>query len=321
MKRYVFLVLSLIAFCGYSNGQARDKDLPVYSHPVLDEHEGWRLGIQLYSFHKNTFMEALDKAQSLGVSWVEAYPGQVYSSEKPDLRFDHNLAPELRTEVLKILNQKGLTLVNYGVVTLPNDEIESRKVFDFAKAMGIETIVSEPVEEAWDMIDLLCQEYQINVAIHNHPDPSRYWNPDKVLEVSKDRSKYIGACADIGHWMHSGVDPLEAIRKLKGRIISFHFGDLNEFDKREAHDVPWGTGAAGTDALLKELYAQDFEGVFSVEYEYNVEASLPDIEQSIGYFKKVVTELNTSQWKPLFTDNLSNATCKPGSWNITDGVL
>ena len=43
----------------------------------------------------------------------------------------------------------GITLVNYGVVGLPNNEAECRKVFDFAKEMGIETIVSEPPEDAF----------------------------------------------------------------------------------------------------------------------------------------------------------------------------
>jgi len=40
--------------------------------------------------------------------------------------------------------------------------------------MGLETIVSEPPADAFDTVDKLCEEYGINVAIHNHPsgDPS-----------------------------------------------------------------------------------------------------------------------------------------------------
>ena len=100
--------------------------------------------------------------------------------------------------------------------------------FDFAKDMGIETIVSEPAEDAFDAIDKLCDEYGINVAIHNHPKPSHYWNPETVLKVCKGRSKRIGACADTGHWMRSGLNPVECLKKLEGRIISFHFKDLNK---------------------------------------------------------------------------------------------
>jgi sugar phosphate isomerase/epimerase len=114
-------------------------------------------------------------------------------------------------------------------------------MFGFAQDMGIETLTAEPAAEALDLVDTLCREYEIKVAIHNHPKPSNYWHPDKVLEACRGRSKWIGACADTGHWMRSGVRPLEALKKLKGRIISFHFKDLNEFDRRKgAHDVVWG---------------------------------------------------------------------------------
>ncbi len=97
---------------------------------------------------------------------------------------------------MMFLHYRKIKLINFGVTKLINDEAQCRKVFDFAKDMGIETIVSEPSEDAIGMIDKLCNEYKIKLAIHNHPKPSRYWNPDKVLEVCKGRSKMIGACAD-----------------------------------------------------------------------------------------------------------------------------
>ena len=83
-----------------------------------------------------------------------------------------------------------------------------------------------PSEADFDAIDKLCAEFDINLAIHNHPQPSHYWNPDTVLKVCKDRSKRIGACADTGHWLRSGLNPLECLKKLEGRIISLHFKDL-----------------------------------------------------------------------------------------------
>jgi hypothetical protein len=81
--------------------------------------------------------------------------------------------------------------------------------------MGIETIVSEPAFDAFDTVEKLCEEYKINVALHNHPSPSPYWNCETVLKVCKGRSKRIGACADTGHWMRSKLNPLECIKKSK----------------------------------------------------------------------------------------------------------
>ena len=295
--------------------------VPVTYHPPTDVYDGWRLGTQAYTFNRFTFYEAVDKTASLGLGWIEAYPGQQLSKEKPNVKFNHTMPPQTRKEVKCKLAERGVKLVNYGVVRLSNDETECREVFDFAKDMGIETIVAEPKADAFDLVEKLCKEYKIKVAIHNHPKPSRYWHPDKVLEACKGRSKWIGACADTGHWMRSGVNPLDGLRKLKGRIVSFHFKDLNEFDKRKAHDVVWGTGKADVESLLRELDRQGFEGVFSIEYEHHWENSVPEIRQCIKYFNKVAGELEPTGWRSLVADDLSNCVYRPDSWETEDGVL
>jgi sugar phosphate isomerase/epimerase len=159
--------------------------------------------------------------------------------------------------------------------------------------MGIETIVSEPPQEAFDMLDRLCQEYKISVAIHNHAKPTACWNPDTVLKVCEGRSKWIGACADTGHWIRSGVNPLEALKKIEGRIITVHLKDMSEFGSLDAHCVPWGTGKADVKAVLTELNRQNFKGVFSIEYEYNWENSIPEIQQCVAYFNKTAAELKS----------------------------
>jgi sugar phosphate isomerase/epimerase len=252
---------------------------------------GWRLGCQAYSFNRYSFAQALEKTASVGLKFIEAYPGQKLTQDKPDLVINESLSPEGRQEVRRLLAAAGIKLVNYGVCGLSKNEAESRKTFDFAKDMGIETIVSEPAEDAFDTLQKLCEEYQINVAVHNHPKPSKYWNPDKVLEVCEGRSRRIGSCADTGHWMRSGLNPLEQLRKLRGRIVSFHFKDLNKYGEG-AHDVPWGTGQADVKALLTEIKAQGIQAVFSIEYEHNWESSVPEIAQCVAYFDKIAAELS-----------------------------
>ncbi|MBN1766463.1 MAG: DUF1080 domain-containing protein [Sedimentisphaerales bacterium] len=283
--------------------------------------ENWRLATQLWTFHTYTFYEAVEKTAALGLDWVEAYPGQQLSKDNPDERFHHTMSGELRRQVKEKLNDLGLTVVNYGVVPLPNDEAQCRIVFDFAKDMGIETLVSEPPFDAFEMLDKLCQEYQINIAIHDHPNPSPYWNPDTVLKVCEGRSSRIGACADTGHWMRSGINPLEAIKKLKGRIISLHLKDLNEFGVMDAHDVIWGTGKADMDKILAELKNQNFTGVFSIEYEHNWESSMPEVRKCAEYFYQQAHKLEQNPWKMLLADDLSNCILKPKSWSLQDGVL
>ncbi len=285
--KLLIITLALLAQtcgCGQMEPVSQDAD------SVMGDCGDWRLAIQAWTFRKFTFFEAVDKTASLGLEYIEAYPSQKISSEI-DLTFA-DITPVAKQKVKRKLAQAGVKLVNYGVVGLPNDQAGCRAVFDFARDMGIETIVSEPLPEAFDLIEKLCEEYRIKVAVHNHPKPSRYWNPDTVLEVCRGRGKWIGSCADTGHWMRSGLNPVEALRKLEGRIISLHFKDLNEFGVRRAHDVPWGSGKGDVKAMLAELDRQNFSGVFSVEYEYNWENSVPQIRQSLEYFKKIAKELN-----------------------------
>jgi len=326
---FLLAVLSLTLYCTQSakktaaiiDNPNTQQEITLKTHPVRDTNPDWRLAVQLWSFHKYTFFEAIEKADSLGISWIEAYPGQLLGKEFPDIKFGHEMPLKYRIEVKKRLLEKGLRIVNYGVVGLSKDENASRKVFDFAKDMGIETIASEPPDDSWDVIERLCEEYKINAAIHNHPTPSHYWNPDKVAETIKGRSNYIGACADIGHWLRSGVNPIEALKKLEGRVKSLHFKDLNKAGIKEAHDVPWGTGASNLTAVLKELKRQEFKGVFSIEYEHNWTSSMPEIYQCVKFFEKQAGEIKSIVWKDLLAQDLSNCVFKDGSWTYKQGLL
>ncbi|MCK5000994.1 MAG: DUF1080 domain-containing protein [Anaerohalosphaera sp.] len=285
-------------------------------HPATDPCKGWKLGTQAYSFNRFSFYEAIEKTSSLGLNYIEAYPGQKLTNEKGSPKTDMNLSPELRQEVKDRLKAAGIKLVNFGVVGLGNNEQKAREVFEFAKDMGIQTVVSEPPLEAIPMLDKLCQEYKINLAIHNHPKPSRYWNPDTVLEACKGRSKYVGACADTGHWVRSGLDPVECLKKLDGRIKSLHFKEL-----QDGHDVPWGTADNRATPLLAELNRQRFKGVFSIEYEHNWNNSVPEIRKCVEFFNTESAKFNPTGWKPLFDAQLSNADMKPNSWAWEDAVL
>lgn len=248
---------------------------------------GWRLATQAYSFNRFTFFEAVDKTDSCGLKYIEAFRGQTIGGGI-DGKIDYHMDEATRIKILDKLKTKGIKLKSYGVINGTNPA-DWRKLFEFAKAMGIETIVSEPKEEELSMLSKLCDEFKINLAIHNHTDPSHYWNPDVLLAAIKGQSKRIGACGDIGHWIRSGLDPITCIEKLKGRIIEFHFKDLNE-KKKNAHDVIWGTGISNVKAILTLLKKQKFKGTFCAEYEYNWNNNVPEITASVKNFRQILRQ-------------------------------
>ena len=281
MKRFLaaIILISSIAFsmCGTSkNAQTPETGL------------GWKLGAQAYTFRMFTFFEALDKIDSCGLKFVEAFPGQRIGGGMEG-NMDFRMDETKRKAILARAKEKGIKIYSFGVIS-PNKEEDWEPLFQFAKAMGMENITSEPAPNFLPLVERLADKYNINVAIHNHPTPSRYWNPDTVLNAIRGRSKRMGACADIGHWVRSGLDPVECIKKLEGHVIQLHVKDLHE-KTRQGHDVPWGNGVSNVAGVMEELKRQGFRGLFSAEYEYNWMNSTPEVAASAKYFRDVARRL------------------------------
>jgi sugar phosphate isomerase/epimerase len=288
MKKLLMFVLGILL----ANGAwSQEKPDTTSAHKL-----GWQLAIHSYTFQKFSIFDAIDKANALGVKYM-SISGSVIMDGTNKIS-TVTLSDEQRAAIDQKLKADGFgNFVNMGVVQLPADEARCRKVFEFAKKWGIGILVAEPQPDALDTVEKLCKEYNIKVAIHDHPrGHSIYWNPDFVLAAIKGRTPLMGACADVGHWMRSGLDPLECIKKLDGHIICLHFKDLNEMGP-DAHDVPWGTGVGKTKELMAELKRQHFHGAFCVEYEYHWDNSSPEIAQCVKFFNQTCDELVAADTK------------------------
>ncbi len=267
-KLTVFTVAVLVGACVLTQDTAK-------AASAADE-LGWQMSIHAYTFRKFSIFECIDKTAALGLTHM-SLSGSV-SLDGTNSITTVQLSDKDAAAIKKAATDKGITLVNIGVVQLPPDEAKSRKVFEFAKKMGIDTLVAEPVPAALDTVEKLCKEYNIKVAIHNHPKPNHYWNPETVLEAVNGRTPLMGACADTGHWLRSGLDPVECLKKLEGRVITLHFKDLvpdeakaqakapatgkkkKQSESKAMHDVPWGTGVGNLKEQLAELKRQHFHG-------------------------------------------------------------
>ncbi len=158
----------------------------------------------------------------------------------------------------------------------------------FCKEMGAGTIVAEPPAGAFDMVEKMCAEYQIDLAVHNHPESpeSKYWRPENVLAVCQGRGKRIGACCDTGHWVRSGLNVVECLKKMEGRVLGFHLKDALEMGKRDSRDVPPGEGKANYAGVLKELKRQGYRGVLGVEYEHDSPELNADVGKCVAFVEK-----------------------------------
>ena len=256
---------------------------------IPDEYKtgGFAIGLQAYTFNRFSVFEAIEKTAAAGGKVIEFFPGQKLTKEEPTIKWDHNSPDDVVARVKAKLAQHKIMAVNYGVVGIPKDEEGARKVFNFAKKMGLRGITTESTD-AIDTIEKMVKEYDICVGFHDHPrqpqNPNyKVWDPYYILSLVKDRDPRIGACADTGHWQTSGLNPVFALRVLKGRIISSHLKD--KVDYGQSHDVPYGEGVGEIKRCLEELKKQGFQGNISIEYEYNWDNSLPDVTKCIDFVR------------------------------------
>jgi L-ribulose-5-phosphate 3-epimerase len=283
--------LGILSFCAamallFLAGCAKNQD-------TVAEQNGWKVGAQTYTFNHFTLVQTLDKLQTLHLKYAEIYFGQQLGEGFGNDVMDYHLDADTRSRILELAKSKGIKILACGVAACGTEK-EWEDLFVFAKDMGIEVITSEPTIPQLDFVEKLTEKYKISIAIHNHPKPSTYWNPDTLMAVLKGRSLRMGSCADVGHWTRMGINPVQALKTCEGRIISLHFKDVAAMDTTDEaarefsgqHDVIWGTGVCQADSMLRELKRQQFRGLFSIEYEYNWDNSVPDLAECIAYFNK-----------------------------------
>lgn len=278
---------------GSSGAATSDTSPPIDRVPAMDveadRYTGdFVVGTQAFTFSRFSALEAIEKSVAAGARVIELYPGQPLSPES-----DERVGPEMSSEAFErlkgALDAEDLQPVNFGVVRFQSEE-QTRSVFEFARKLGVQAVTTElHTREDVEAVTPFVEEYDIRVAIHNHPknpeDPSyRIWNPEYVASILKGADPRIGVSADTGHWVRSELNPVEALQILEGRIVSLHLKDVNARN-REGQDVIYGTGLSDIPAILSELERQSFGGHISIEYESNWLESVPDVAQNIGFIR------------------------------------
>ncbi|HNR16167.1 MAG TPA: sugar phosphate isomerase/epimerase [Chitinophagaceae bacterium] len=244
----------------------------------------WKLSIQTWTFHKYSFLQSVEKADSLGVKFLEVYPGQKVGGDIQGA-FSYTLDKDSRDKLKQFLEYRGIKVVALGVVDkeyYSRDNLE--KFFEFAKYMNIPFITAEPEWEDLDEFNRLAAKYKVKVALHCHPKPSsHYWHPDSTVAAMNGR-QHIGAWPDIGHWARNGVNIQDAMKKVEGRIWGLHLKDIKEFDNTAAEDTLLGLGVCDIPAVMNELKRQKFKGVVSIEYEVNPHKNMSEMQQNVLYY-------------------------------------
>ena len=287
MNKLIFPLFSLILFT-ILNSACNNQAAKNPSEETVAQPPSWKMGVALYSFNLFPFSVALSKADSAGVKLVEGFSFHALKEEFKDSTMGQ-ISMHGVNRMKQMLESRGMKMKSM-YVSEAKDVNEWKSYFEKAKTLGMEFLVCEPDKAHWDIIDSLGGIYNIKIAIHEHARSSSiYWHPDSVLAAIKGH-KNIGACADLGHWARSGLDPAKCLNQLKGHILGIHLKDIGQFNNTEAEDVIVGKGKINFSAVIKELKDQNFNGIIYMECEHKMSDNVPDIIESIQYFTRLTEQ-------------------------------
>lgn len=239
------------------------------------------IGVISYLLRHHSTPDAMDILSGLGYTVTE-----LDYRHADGLTDFHKVDIKGAAEVRKLCVAHGITPMAYcvGGLSKARDAAYLRSVFEFAKGLEVPVITGVLDPALLPDLDELCEKYRIYYAIENHSG-NVFEAADTILEALEGHSMYIGANPDTGHFAAAGVDPLEQVQKLAGRIYHVHFKDS---DQR----LPLGGGSVDLPAIYKELKRQGFDRLLSIEHnEYD---GIPDddliksLSHDLGYIQGLI---------------------------------
>ena len=254
----------------------------------------FEVGCSAYTFRHLTAFEAIEKTKECGADVIEFFLWQKLSPEHPKVVLDMNL-PDEHIEALKAkLKATGVKAVNAYFNNAPfqdkaNVEANVRKLFEFARKLGVRGLTGEPPPDQLDLVEKMVKEYDIQLCFHNHPkNPKKpdylNWEPKYLLSLMEKRDPRMGFSVDTGHLARSGVDSVETLKLFKNRVLSVHLKDVKEA-KHDSEDLPYGQGISNIKGILAELKRQGFRGHVGVEYEHTTDQLMDDVKYCINFMR------------------------------------
>ncbi len=251
---------------------------------------GVKLGLQSWTCRNMTFEQVVAFAEKHQIKYLQLISKHMNPADPAELN--------LRKKAL--LEAKDMTVYTFGVNATSMDKEANRKLFEFARLMGIKMIIVEPRDQAqWDNLEELVKEYDIKLAIHNHGLGTVYGDPATVQAILAKRDKRIGVCLDVGWVTAAGFDAAKVFKDYNGRVYDLHFKDkvveAGAGGKKVAVDTEIGKGAANYPGLFAELKKSGWSGVAAIETDSKAFAEDPNrlVKEASTFFDVMTRAMNS----------------------------
>ncbi len=250
---------------------------------AADPWRGLKIGVATYTVREFPIEQAIKSIQRVGLKYV--------SIKHVKNHVDLSHTTEERKQRAQMFRDAGLVPLSVGNVGMRGSDAEIRKGFEYAKDVGVPTIVCSPRRDAIPLLDQLVKEFDLKLAIHNHgpEDKGFFPSPYDAMELISKYDKRIGLCIDVGHTARAGVDPAESIIKCKERLYDVHMKDIATLSK--ASPIESGRGILNSKAILMALRKINYQGLVGFEYEKDSKDPVPGLAESVGYTRGLLASM------------------------------
>ena len=252
------------------------------THP--DPWKGLKIGVATYTFREWPIEQTIKGLQIAGAKYISV------KNVKNHIDISHST--EDRKARAKMFRDGGMEILSVGNVSMRGSDADIRKGFEYAKDIGVPTIVCAPRVDAIPLLDQLVKEFDIKLAIHNHgpEDKGFFPSPYDVMTAVAKFDKRIGLCIDVGHTARAGVDPAESIIKCKERLYDVHLKDISALGNKNT-PIEGGRGILDLTSILQALRKINYQGLAGYEYEKDGKDPMAGLAETLGYTKGLLANL------------------------------
>lgn len=261
-----------------------------------------RMAANTWCYRDLSVEEAASRIAALGLRGIELV------AHAPCWHANPKASDEEIGRLKEMLAGKGLTIVAVSPATdyLKFTPEEQREQIEHTKAnVALAVKLGAPVVRifaggaipegrTWDecvrvVADQLrecaryAEEHGVKLGVESHGKFGTDLNALAAI-IERVDSPALGLTLDTANFFVNGVDPVEAARRLSGKIFHTHLKDAKKFPNGSHKGTALGEGDVPIREVVEELKRQGYEGWFCIEYEGEED---PDIglRKSVEFLK------------------------------------
>jgi sugar phosphate isomerase/epimerase len=248
------------------------------------------IGVQSYSFRDRTLDQAIAAMMRLGLRSCELWQEHVEPRGLPreaKRRWRESVSLDHFQRVRDQFGKASIALSAYNI-SIKDDfsDLEIDRAFAMTAALGAPLITSSSNIATVARIARVAERRKMRVGMHNHSrvDANEFATA-KSLADALQKSRYIAANLDIGHFTAANEDAVAFLTRHHDRIVTLHLKDRK---RNQGPNLEFGAGDSPVAEVLKLVSVNRWPIPMNIEYEYNGGDAVDEVGKCLAYCRRVL---------------------------------